>query len=113
MKNTGRGSLSRLWQAKSLFLGGRNRSDAENLSPIKQVVLKRLAPILNSPEIQQMAPGAMTGITIALSQVSDRDLINFLFEIEGAISETLDECEPYVNQYAESEQLAAIGDGPR
>src|SRR5215813_124771 len=110
LKGTGLGSLSRLSQLKSLFLDGKNQCDETSLSPIKQIILRRLQPILTSEEVSKMVPGLSTGISIVLSQVSDQELTNFIFDLEGMLSETLDEIEPHVRSYAASEGLAGIAD---
>src|SRR5262249_13004189 len=106
----GLGSLSRLSQLRSLFQDGKNQLGAESLSPIKQIILRRMRPILESEEVNKMVPGLQTGISIVLSQVSDQELTNFIFDLEGMLSETLDEIEPHVRSYAASEGLAGIAD---
>lgn len=104
-KATSLGSLSRLWQAKSLFLGGSNLE--ASLSPVKQVIVQNLRPFLDSPEAKAMVPGLASGITTALALVSDQECLEFLFDAEKLICQTLDELQPLVESYAASEQLAA------
>src|SRR5262249_14827389 len=106
----GLGSLSRLSQLRSLFLDGKNQCDETSLSPIKQIILRRLRPILTSEEVNRMGPSPSTGISIVLSQVSDQEITNFLCDLEGMLAETLDEIEPHVRSYAASEGLAGIAD---
>lgn len=113
---TSRGSLSRLWQARSLFLGGEPRMD--QLSPIKQVIVRKLRPLLESknlsaaemeevsPGLNKMVPGLASGITTGLALLSDLDCLEGLLMVEGLIRETLDELQPLVESYAKSEQLA-------
>jgi len=89
-KATSRGLLSQLSQARLLFQELRKTSGSEEKNPtaVKQILLHKITPFI---ENQQIIPGLSTALHTVLKQVSDKDIINFLLELENILAETLDE----------------------
>lgn len=108
------GSLSRWLQEKSLSLAINTQlnsgkikgaiqgnQDNQELSPIRQMLLEKIKPLMTG--MDSTIPGISQGINIVLSQVSDRDAINFLLTAEKMIADALDEIEPLVRAAADAE----------
>lgn len=57
-----------------------------------------------------MAPGVTSGIITVLRLPSDKECIEFLFDLEQTVRATLDELRPLVEGYAASEQLGTNED---
>ena len=90
-KATSRGLLSQLSQAKLLFQGLKNQSvsnENQELSKIKSILLNKVSPFI---ENQKMVPGLSAGLRTVLSQVSDKEIVDFLSELEILIGDALDE----------------------
>lgn len=87
---TSHGLLSRLSRARLLFRELKNQSGEEKneLTPIKQILLKKIAPFI---ENQTIIPGLSTGLRTVLHQVSDDDILKFLDEMDTIISDCIDE----------------------
>lgn len=120
------GSLSQWLQGKSLSLAINTRlssgkirgaiqgsQDNQELSPIRQTLLEKIKPLMTG--MDSTVPGISQGINIVLSQVSDKDAINFLLTAEKMIADALDEIEPLIRAAADAENngLAADQNGAK
>lgn len=90
LKVTSLGLRSQLSQARLLFQGltTHAKNSKQELTPIKQILLKHLRPFLDN---QQMIPGLTTGLSTVLSKVSDDDVLKFCTELEKMLGDILDE----------------------
>ena len=91
-KNTSRGLLFQLSQAKSLIRALSTQSDSQKSNDsqtrIKQILLSKITPFI---ENQTLIPGLPTALATVLKQVSDDDIVRFLLEFEALLGETIDE----------------------
>lgn len=123
------GLRSRLSQAKSLYRAintplSFGPNELAELSPIKQTILRHLAPFLeqlqstpmenseNQASMAQMLPGLMATINMGLQEISDQDSISLLLGIDSFMNGLMNELEPLVIDAARNE-LATTEGGPQ
>jgi len=120
-----RGLRSQLSRARSLYraintplnYGQLPQGTDSNLSPIKQVIMLRVAPLLTqlqstqTPDsesneqttmLKQMIPGLIPTISMVLQEISDRECLEFLLNAESALTALIDELGPYAMAAAEA-----------